>query len=50
MICNDCGNEAHCGEVLKDEINGVQTVECKKCKCTECKDFERPLEDEFNGA
>ena len=51
MLCNSCGNEAHCGEKLTDEVNGIKTIECKKCTCQECKDFEKyNREDEFNGS
>lgn len=51
MLCNNCGNEAHCGEQVIEEINGLKTVECKKCYCSECKDFEKyNPEDAFNGA
>lgn len=51
MVCNNCGNEAHCGEVVRDEVNGIPTIECKKCRCSECKEFENyNPEAEFNGA
>jgi hypothetical protein len=49
MLCNSCGNEAHCGEKLTDEVNGIKTIECKKCTCQECKDFEKyNREDEWS--
>jgi hypothetical protein len=50
MLCNNCGNEAHCGEQIKEDINGIQTIECRKCRCYDCKEFEKyNIENEFNG-
>ena len=49
-LCNNCGNEAHCGEQIKEDINGIQTIECRKCRCYDCKEFEKfNIENEFNG-
>lgn len=51
MLCNDCGNEAHCGEQLKEDIQGMNTTICKKCNCSDCKDYSgiEIQEDLFNG-
>jgi len=49
MTCNNCGNESHCGEVLKDDVNGMSVVECKKCNCSDCKEYSDLDEDAFNG-
>jgi len=49
MLCNNCGNESHCGEKLKEDINGYSTIVCKKCNCSECKEYDIIQEDLFNG-
>ena len=49
MFCNNCGNESHCGEKLKEEeVEGILTITCYKCKCSECKSY-ADLEDKDDG-
>jgi len=48
MLCNNCGNESHCGEKLKEEVEGISTIVCFKCKCSECKSYAN-LEDKEDG-
>jgi hypothetical protein len=48
MLCNNCGNESHCGEKLKEEVESISTIICFKCKCSECKSY-ADLEDKKDG-
>lgn len=53
IVCNNCGNESHCGEELVRDFHakdiGYTTTlcVCDTCNCTQCNQTEEGTNNEF---